>query len=83
MLLPLDQVRVDPFAEYSTGNPTARVTLVKQLSPTWTVILQSNLSSNREETVVSRWFLGPGLFLEANRDVDGSIGLDLKLRRRY
>jgi hypothetical protein len=82
-LLPVDQVRVDPFAEASTGNPTARITVVKQLSPTWTVILQSNLTSNREEVIVSRWFLGPGLFLEATRDVDGTYSADLKMRRRY
>jgi hypothetical protein len=82
-LLPVDQVRVDPFAEYSTGNPAARVTMVKQLSPSWTIIVQSNLSSNREEVIISRWFLGPGVFVEATRDVDGSYGIDLKLRRRY
>ncbi len=82
-LLSVDQVRVDPFAEVSTGNPAARITVVKQLSPTWTVVVQSNLSANREEAITSRWLLGPGLFLEANRDVDGTYGLDLKLRRRY
>jgi len=82
-LLPIDQVRVDPFAEVSTGNPTARVTVVKQLSPSWSLMLQSNLSANREEVVVLRWFLGQGVFLEATRDVDGSVGLDVKLRRRY
>ncbi len=82
-LLSVDQVRVDPFAEVSTGNPAARITVVKQLSPTWTMVVQSNLSANREEAVTSRWMLGPGLFLEANRDIDGTYGLDLKLRRRY
>jgi translocation and assembly module TamB len=83
LLLPVDQLRVDPFAESATGNPTARVTLVKQLNPRWTLILQSNLSANREEVAVSRWFLGRGLFLEATRDIDGTYALDLKLRRRY
>lgn len=82
-LVPIDQVRIDPFAEVSTGNPTARVTLVKQLSPSWSLMLQTNLSTNREEVVVLRWFLGQGLFVEATRDIDGSVGLDIKLRRRY
>ncbi len=82
-LLPVDQVRVDPFAETSTGNPTARISLVKQLNPTWTFIVQSNLSAEREEVVVSRWYLAPGLFVEASRDIDGSYGVDLKLRRPY
>ena len=82
-LLPVDQIRVDPFAESSTGNPTARISVVKQLSPTWTFIVQSNLSAEREEVIVSRWYLAPGLFVEASRDLDGSYGVDLKLRRPY
>lgn len=82
-ILAIDQLRVDPFSESTTGNPTARVTLVKQLAPNWTVVVESNLSSNREEVVISRWYLSPGLFLEATRDTDGSYSLDVKLRRRY
>jgi translocation and assembly module TamB len=83
LLLPVDQVRVDPFAETASGNPTARVSVVKQLSPTWTFIVQSNLSAQREEVVVSRWYLAPGVFVEASRDLDGSYGFDIKLRRPY
>lgn len=83
LVLPVDQIRLDPFAESATGNPAARITVVKQINPRWTVILQSNLSSNREEVIVSRWYLGTGLFVEATRDVDGTYALDLKLRRRY
>jgi hypothetical protein len=79
----VDQIRVDPFAETSTGNPTARISVVKQINPTWTFIVQSNLSAEREEVVVSRWYLAPGLFVEASRDIDGSYGMDLKLRRPY
>ncbi|MCP4896823.1 MAG: hypothetical protein GY906_07590 [bacterium] len=82
-LLPIDQVRVDPFSEAATGSPTARITMVKQVSPRWTVVVQGNLSTNREEVVVSRWHLSRGLFLEATRDLDGSYAIDVKIRRRY
>lgn len=82
-LLAVDQVRIDPFAESSTGNATARVTVVKQLSPRWTVALESNLTANREAVVFSRWTLAPQVFLEATRQRDGSWALDLKLRKRY
>ncbi len=82
-LLPVDQIRVDPFAESSTGNPTARISAVKQLSPTWTFMVQSNLSAEREQVVVSRWYLAPGIFVESSRDIDGSYGVDIKLRRPY
>jgi autotransporter translocation and assembly factor TamB len=84
LTLPVDQVRVDPFAETSTGEPgAARVTVVKQLNPAWTVTVQSNLSGEREEVIVSRWYIAPGIFFEASRDLDGTYGVDLKLRRQY
>ena len=83
LVLPIDQVRVDPFAADSTGNPTARLSVIKQLTPAWTVILQTTLSGEREQIVVSRWYLAPGLFLEAGQHEDGSLSLDLKLRRPY
>lgn len=84
LTLPVDQVRVDPFAETSTGEPgAARVTVVKQLGSAWTVTVQSNLSGEREEVVVSRWYIAPGIFFEASRDLDGTYGVDLKLRRQY
>lgn len=82
-LLAVDQVRLDPFAESSAGNATARVTVVKQLKPRWVVALESNLSANREEVIFSRWTLAPQVFLEATRERDGSLAIDLKLRRRY
>ncbi|MFV2071689.1 MAG: translocation/assembly module TamB domain-containing protein [Thermoanaerobaculales bacterium] len=83
LVLPVDQVRVDPFAADSTGNPTARLSVVKQITPSWTVILQSTLSGEREQLVVSRWYLAPGLFIEAAQHEDNSLSLDLKLRRPY
>jgi len=83
LVLPVDQVRIDPFAADSTGNPTARLSVVKQLTPSWTVILQSTLSGEREQLVVSRWYLAPGLFIEAAQHEDNSLTLDLKLRRPY
>lgn len=82
-LLALDQLRVDPFVTAETGTPTARVTVVKQLSGDWWVTVSSNLSSNREEVVVSRWRVGKDLFLEATRDSDGSYSLELRWRQRY
>jgi translocation and assembly module TamB len=83
LVLPVDQVRVDPFAADSTGNPTARLSVIKQLTPSWTVILQTTLSGDREQIVVSRWYLAPGLFIEAGQHADRSLTFDLKLRRPY
>jgi len=82
-LLALDQLRIDPFVTTEAGTPTARVTMVKQLSPDWSVTVSTNLSSNREEVILSRWRVGKDVFLEATRDTDGSYSLEVKWRRRY
>ena len=82
LVLPVDQVRVDPF-ELFTANPTARLSVIKQLTPSWTVILQTTLSGEREQIVVSRWYLAPGLFIEAAQHEDRSLSVDLKMRRPY
>ncbi len=82
-LLSLDQLSVDPVATSDTGNPTARLTVAKQLSRNWIVTVSTTLASNREEVIVSRWRLGQGVFLEAARDTDGSYSMDVKWQRRY
>jgi autotransporter translocation and assembly factor TamB len=82
-LLDVDQLRVDPFAATETGTPTARLTVVKQIAHDWTVTVSTNLATNREEVVQSRWRLGPALYLEASRDIDGSYSLGVRWRRRY
>lgn len=82
-LFDVDQLRVDPFADTTSGTPSARLTVVKQLSADWTVSVATNLSSNREELVSSRYQFAPGVFLVATRDVDGSYSLDVKWQRRY
>jgi autotransporter translocation and assembly factor TamB len=83
LALPVDQVRVDPFAADSTGEATTRLSLIKQITPSWTVILRTTLSGDREQVVISRWYLAPGLFLEAAQHEDRSLSLDLKMRRPY
>jgi len=82
-LLDLDQLRIDPAVLSQTGDPTARVTVVKQLNPNWSVTVSTNLAANREEIVVSRWRLAPGVYLEAMRDGDGSYSMEVKWKRRY
>jgi len=82
-LLDVDQLRVDPFAATESGDPTARLTVVKQLSRNWSVTVATNLTSNREEVITSRVRLGQGLFLDAQRQADGSYSVEVKWQHRY
>ncbi len=82
-LLDVDQLQVDPFASTQSGSPTARLTVSKQLTRDWLVVVSANLTSNREEIVTSRWRLGQGIYLEAAREADGSFSMVVKWQRRY
>jgi autotransporter translocation and assembly factor TamB len=82
-LLNVDQLRLDPAAATTTGEPTTRMTVAQQLTRTWTVSISSNLSSNREEAVRSLWRVRQGLLLEAMRNADGSYSAGVKWQRRY
>ncbi|MDD5563994.1 MAG: translocation/assembly module TamB domain-containing protein [Thermoanaerobaculaceae bacterium] len=82
-LLDVDQMRVDPFAATQSGSPTARLTVVKQMNRDWTVTVATNLAANREEVITSQWRLRQGVYLEANREQDGSYSLEVKWQRRY
>ncbi len=82
-LLNVDQLRLDPAAATTTGEPTTRMTVAQQLTRTWTVSISSNLSSNREEAVRSVWRVGQGMLVEAMRNADGSYTAGVKWQRRY
>jgi autotransporter translocation and assembly factor TamB len=82
-LLDVDQLQVDPFASTQSGSPTARLTVAKQLTRDWLFTVSTNLTSNREEILTSRWRLGQGIYLEAAREADGSLSMVVKWQRRY
>ena len=82
-MLDLQEFRVDPYFAAESGQPAARVTVTKQFSPSWSATVASNLESNREEVIKTRWRVAPGLFLVASRDADGTYSLDVKWLRRY
>ncbi len=82
-LLAVDQLRLDPYLSSETNTPAARVTVVKRISQDWTVTYSTNLASNRDDLVKSRWRVSPGVFFEVNRDSDGSYWAELKWQRRY
>ena len=82
-LLAVDQLRVDPFAATESGEPTARLTVGKQLAKNWTVTVSTNLSSNREQVIKSRYLLAPGLYLNVTRQEDGSYFSEVTWQRRF
>jgi hypothetical protein len=82
-LLAVDQLRVDPFSATESGEPTARLTVAKQLARGWSVTLATNLSSNREEVIESRYQVAPGVYLNVKRQEDGTYYAEVTWQRRY
>jgi autotransporter translocation and assembly factor TamB len=55
----------------------------KQLTRKWIFTVSTNLTSNREEIITTRWRLGLGLYLQAARASDGSLSMGIQWQRRY
>ena len=78
----VDRVTVDPFMIGRFSNPTARVTLSKQLTPELNVRYSSSLSDADEAIVVVEYARRRVTWI-LSRDEDGSLGVDFRFRRTY
>lgn len=78
----IDRVTVDPFMIGRFSDPTARVTLSKQLNQDLNVRYSSSLSDADEAIVVVEYVRGRVTWI-LSRDEDGSLGVDFRFRRTY
>ena len=78
----IDRVTIDPFMIGRFSNPTARVTLTKQLTPELNVRYSSSLTDADEAIVVVEYARRRVTWI-LSRDEDGSLGVDFRFRRTY
>ncbi len=78
----IDRVTVDPFMIGRFSDPTARVTLSKQLTADLNVRYSSSLSDADVAIVVVEYVRGRVTWI-LSRDEDGSLGVDFRFRRSY
>lgn len=79
----IDRVSIDPFMIGRFSNPTARVTLGKQVTPDLNVRYSSSLSSAEESIIVVEYTpRGPVSWI-FSRDQDGSLGVDVRFHRSF
>jgi translocation and assembly module TamB len=81
-LFGFDRFTIDPFL-FTGQNPSARVTLGKQISKDVAVIFATDLSSTQSEVVTIEYTIREGITLVATRTESGAFGLDVKLRKRF
>ena len=78
----IDRVTIDPFMIGRFSNPTARVTLTKQVNRNLNIRYSSSLSSAEDSIIVVEYARSRVTWI-FSRDEDGSLGVDFRLRRTY
>ena len=78
----IDRVTIDPFMIGRFSNPTARVTLSKQVTPELNVRYSSSLTDADEAVIVVEYTRRRVTWI-LSRDEDGSLGVDFRFRRAY
>jgi autotransporter translocation and assembly factor TamB len=79
----VDRLRIEPALVNGSGDPTARVTLGKQVTPDLWVSWTSVLGTTDEQLVTLEYQLTRGIQITATREDDGSIGVDVRFDHRF
>ena len=79
----VDRFEVQPAVVSGSGDPTARVTVGKQVTPdllvTWTTVL----GTTEEQLVSLEYQLTRGIRLTATREEDGTLAVDFRFDYRF
>lgn len=79
----IDRLTIDPFLIGRFSNPTARVTLAKQLSRDLNVRYSSSVTAAEDSIIVVEYTpRGPVSWI-FSRDQDGSLGVDVRFHRSF
>jgi hypothetical protein len=79
----IDRVSIDPFMIGRFSNPTARVTLGKQVTQDLNVRYSSSLSDAEESIIVVEYTPSGPVSWIFSRDQDGSLGVDVRFHRSF
>jgi autotransporter translocation and assembly factor TamB len=79
----VDRFRVDPAVVEGSGDPTARVTIGKQVTPDLLVTWTSVLGTSDEQLVTVEYQLTRGIRITATREEDGSLAVDFRIDHRF
>jgi len=82
-LFGLDRFSIDPFLVGKFANPTARVSLGKQITRDLSVNYSSNLNSTTEAIVLIEYTPEGNMSWILSRDEEGDIGIDVKFRKSF
>jgi autotransporter translocation and assembly factor TamB len=82
-LFGLDRFSIDPFLVGQIANPTARVSLGKQITRDLSINYSTNLNATTEAIVLIEYIPEGNMSWILSRDEDGDVGIDVKFRRSF
>lgn len=82
-LFGLDRFSIDPFLVGQFANPTARVSLGKQITRQLSVNYSSNLNTTTEAIILIEYTPEGPMSWVLSRDEEGDVGIDLKFRKSF
>ena len=82
-LFGLDRFSIDPFLIGQFANPTARVSLGKQITRDLSINYSSNLNATTEAIILIEYTPQGPMSWILSRDEEGDVGIDVKFRRSF
>ncbi len=82
-LFGLDRVSIDPFLVGKFANPTARVSIGKQIYRDLSISYSTNLNETTETLILIEYTPEGPISWIFSRDEDGALGVDLRFRKSF
>jgi len=82
-VLGVSSVQIDPYFLQGTADPTARLTVTKRVGSSFLFTYSSSLGQSGQEIYQMQYNPARLWDVTGTRDLDGSIGADVRFRRRW
>lgn len=79
----INRFQLDPLVLGRGSDPTARITIGRQVTRDLSILYSTNLSSAQEQVIIVEYRLSNRFSLVGVRDQDGNFSFDLRIRKRF
>ncbi len=79
----INRFQIDPLIVGRGSDPTARLTIGRQISRNLSILYATNLSGPQEQVIIVEYRLSDRFSLVGTRDQDGNFSFDLRIRKRF
>lgn len=82
-LFGINRFQLDPYVVGRGSDPTARITVGRQVTRDLSILYSTNLSSAQEQVIIIEYRLSNRFSLVGVRDQDGNFSFDVRVRKRF